>query len=67
MTHDARLLAVSLELADGQVVIPIEEVEPIIRERDQLRLVITNAIDNIAHGRIGHAIKALRAARDRAR
>jgi hypothetical protein len=32
-------------------------------ERDKLRMAIRNAIDNIGHGRHGHAIRQLRAAR----
>lgn len=35
-----------------------------VEERDKLRMVIRNAIDNIAHGRYGHAIRQLRAGRD---
>ena len=34
-----------------------------LEERDKLRMVIRNAIDNIAHNRYGHAIRQLRAAR----
>lgn len=39
------------------------ELSTVTAERDKLRMAIRNAIDNIAHGRHGHAIRQLRAAR----